>query len=393
MRTAGTSPCGSRCPPGGDERRELVYLACDQLYKILLPRFSTPRAQLELLDQLEDGACTSVVQLYTPCGGSGSRSSGRLTRPWRKRISSGAGAPWPGGTGSGGSPGGGGGETYGQIEKNRCFSGASGHFGRRRGSAVLGPGAECRSILTSGVGEGNYLLTASDAEGKIYALGRTETGYQLVIGTRAAGAAERWTLEDGTVPQDSTPALLYPAAGGAVYLGTVRHPGGDPAPGVYRVTGQGREAELASGPGLSGGGASGPDGGHLSVRLCRGGQRGDLCGDPGGQRPLLPEDQRLQRSGGGADGPSAGLRTALALPDGALALASGDQLVRTDRACDLPGGRGTDYAVDPGGQRGLLCRRGQAAGLLCGLLPTGGLTPSWIWRRRPMTWTAAPTCG
>ena len=76
----------------------------------------------------------------TPCGGSGSRSSGRLTRPWRKRISSGAGAPWSGGTGSGGSPGGGGGETYGQIEKNRCFSGASGHFGRRRGSAVLGPG-------------------------------------------------------------------------------------------------------------------------------------------------------------------------------------------------------------------------------------------------------------
>ena len=25
-------------------------------------------------------------------------------------------------------------------------------------------GAECRAILTSGVGEGNYLLTASDAE-------------------------------------------------------------------------------------------------------------------------------------------------------------------------------------------------------------------------------------
>ena len=45
-------------------QRELVYLACDQLYKILLPRFSTPGAQLELLDLLEEGACTTVVQLY-----------------------------------------------------------------------------------------------------------------------------------------------------------------------------------------------------------------------------------------------------------------------------------------------------------------------------------------
>lgn len=44
--------------------RELVYLACDQLGKILLPRFATPREQLEFLDRLEDGACTTVVQLY-----------------------------------------------------------------------------------------------------------------------------------------------------------------------------------------------------------------------------------------------------------------------------------------------------------------------------------------
>ena len=45
--------------------RELVYLACDQLYKILLPRFSTPLAQLELLDQLDEGTCTTAVQLYS----------------------------------------------------------------------------------------------------------------------------------------------------------------------------------------------------------------------------------------------------------------------------------------------------------------------------------------
>ena len=44
--------------------RELVYLACDQLRKILLPRFSSPREQLEFLDELEEGRCTTAVQLY-----------------------------------------------------------------------------------------------------------------------------------------------------------------------------------------------------------------------------------------------------------------------------------------------------------------------------------------
>ena len=45
--------------------RELVYLACDQLRKILLPRFSAPREQLEFLDLLEEGGCTTAVQLYS----------------------------------------------------------------------------------------------------------------------------------------------------------------------------------------------------------------------------------------------------------------------------------------------------------------------------------------
>ena len=52
-------------------------------------------------------------------------------------------------------------------------------------------GAECRSILTSGAGEGNYLLTASDAEGGVYALGRTEKGYELVIGDLSGRRTQR----------------------------------------------------------------------------------------------------------------------------------------------------------------------------------------------------------
>ena len=190
-------------------------------------------------------------------------------------------------------------------------------------------GAECRSILTSGVGEGNYLLTASDAEGKIYALGRTETGYQLVIGDQSGRRAERWTLEDGTVPQDSTPALLYPAAGGAVYLG-LYDTREETRLQVYRVTGQGREAEL------------------LLDQVCPGEELpAQMAGtylsdfaevDSVVTFAVIQGDsarfyQRTSASSGLEEGRTvhqAGLRTALALPDGALALASGDQLVRTD---------------------------------------------------------------
>ena len=51
-------------PMEGMNPREAVYLAGDQLRKILLPRFASPREELELLDELELGACRNVVQLY-----------------------------------------------------------------------------------------------------------------------------------------------------------------------------------------------------------------------------------------------------------------------------------------------------------------------------------------
>lgn len=51
-------------PLEGMNSRELVYLTCDQARKILLPRFASPREELEFLDELERGSCTGVVQLY-----------------------------------------------------------------------------------------------------------------------------------------------------------------------------------------------------------------------------------------------------------------------------------------------------------------------------------------
>ena len=51
-------------PLEGMNSRELVYLAGDHLKKILLPRFSTPREQLDFLDEVEEGGCVNIVRLY-----------------------------------------------------------------------------------------------------------------------------------------------------------------------------------------------------------------------------------------------------------------------------------------------------------------------------------------
>lgn len=44
--------------------RETAYLGGDQLYKILRPRLSSPREELDFLDELDRHVCTSPVQLY-----------------------------------------------------------------------------------------------------------------------------------------------------------------------------------------------------------------------------------------------------------------------------------------------------------------------------------------
>lgn len=44
--------------------REAAYLAGDQIRKILRPRFSSPREELEFLDEMDRGTCEGPVQLY-----------------------------------------------------------------------------------------------------------------------------------------------------------------------------------------------------------------------------------------------------------------------------------------------------------------------------------------
>lgn len=52
-------------PVEGMNPRELVYLTGDQLRKILRPRFSTPREQMDFLDEATGGKYATIVQLYS----------------------------------------------------------------------------------------------------------------------------------------------------------------------------------------------------------------------------------------------------------------------------------------------------------------------------------------
>ena len=105
-------------------------------------------------------------------------------------------------------------------------------------------GAECLSILKTGVGQTEYLLTAADAEGNIYVLGRSEGEYQLVIGDADGRRIGDWSLTADSLPQKSWPAVIYPASGGAVYLGLYQTGGTETRLQLYRLTEQGRTAEL-----------------------------------------------------------------------------------------------------------------------------------------------------
>lgn len=105
-------------------------------------------------------------------------------------------------------------------------------------------GGECLTTLGSGTAQADYLMAASDTEGGIYALGRTDKGYTLVVGDQAGNRTDRWTLTADTLPERSTPALLYPAAGGAVYLGLYNTEEARAHLQLYRVTDQGLTAEL-----------------------------------------------------------------------------------------------------------------------------------------------------
>ena len=51
-------------PMEGMNSRELVYLVGDQLKKILMPQFTSPKEHLDFLDELDHRIFPSIVQLY-----------------------------------------------------------------------------------------------------------------------------------------------------------------------------------------------------------------------------------------------------------------------------------------------------------------------------------------
>ena len=104
-------------------------------------------------------------------------------------------------------------------------------------------GRECVSILRTGRGTASYLLTAADAQGQIYVLGRDSGQYTLVVGDQTGKRTETWTLTAEGLPQESVPAALYPAAGGAVYLG-LYNTQEETQLQLYRITQKGAQAEL-----------------------------------------------------------------------------------------------------------------------------------------------------
>ena len=123
------------------------------------------------------------------------------------------------------------------------------------GAALLfwDTGRECVSVLRTGRGSASYLLTAADTQGQIYVLGRDSGQYTLVVGDQTGKRTETWTLTAEGLPQQSIPAALYPASGGAVYLG-LYNTDGETHLQLYRLTQKGSQAELLlseSCPGVS----------------------------------------------------------------------------------------------------------------------------------------------
>lgn len=104
-------------------------------------------------------------------------------------------------------------------------------------------GSECLAILRTGRGAADYLLTAADSEGQIYVLGRDGEDYILVLGDQTGNQTERWRLTADSLPDESVPTVLYPASGGAVYLG-LYSTGEETCLQLYRVTEKGTQAEL-----------------------------------------------------------------------------------------------------------------------------------------------------
>lgn len=192
-------------------------------------------------------------------------------------------------------------------------------------------GAECVSILGTGVGRGEYLLTAADAERGVYALGRKDGAYRLVTGDEAGRRTGLWKLPENVLPRESKPALLYPAAGGAVYLGLYAIEGEEAVLQLYRVTEQGRKLELLLSEPCIGDSLPAQ---MASVRLSDFSEVNSVVTFAVMKGDKAVFYQRTSAESGLEELRTVsqpGLRAAVALSDQTLALAAGDKLIRTDR--------------------------------------------------------------
>lgn len=190
---------------------------------------------------------------------------------------------------------------------------------------------ECVSILSTGVGQGEYLLTAADAERGIYALGRKDGVYRLVIGDEAGQRIGLWKLPEDTLPRESKPVLLYPAAGGAVYLGLYAVDGREAALQLYRITEQGRGVELLLREPCTGDSLPAQ---MASVRLSDFSEVNSVVTFAVMKGDKAVFYQRTSAESGLEELQTVlqpGLHAALALSDQTLVLATGERLIRSDR--------------------------------------------------------------
>ena len=199
-------------------------------------------------------------------------------------------------------------------------------------------GSECVSILRTGTGRTEYLLTAADSEGNIYTLGRRGENYEIIAGDGSGRRTDRWVLSDQMIPQESRPTVLYPAAGGALYLGLYQVGEEGTNLQLYRISDRGKTVELLLNQPCEG--ESLPEQ-MASLRLSAfsqvdnvvtfaviEGDRADFYQRTGANSGL----QQLQTLS------EEGLYTAMALSDGSLVLAGENRLVRTGgTSIDLEG--------------------------------------------------------
>ena len=204
--------------------------------------------------------------------------------------------------------------------------------------ALLGSGA---ALLFWETGRGVPVHPAHRAGGGgLPALRRRRRGADLCAGPGPGGLcpgpggsggerAERWRLTAEDLPRQSVPAALYPAAGGAVYLG-LYNTEEETRLELYRVTEEGAAAQLLLSEPCPGENLRS----QMAALTLSGFSQVDsvvtfalLEGDTATFYQRTSADSGLKR---GQSYTQPGLRAAMALSDGTAVLACGDGLVRTD---------------------------------------------------------------